>query len=349
MLVYADRVKETASNKPDGSTAFNLPDTGATGYRSFDSVLATNDTCVYCAENGSAWEVGLGTFTAGSPDTLARTTLYASSTGSAIDFSSGGDVSVFITSDASQIRNAHLRSVAASPTTAGITGEVGVMHVLDISGLTANRDFTLPATCAVGDRVGVMLSTGDATYELLLKPATDDTINGGTASAEWSRLFITGEVVIFRCVTANAAWIVEYDGKVPQAANIVPGTSFTHTSSGAAVKVTWSDATVETNVGEVVDAANSQFIVRRAGKYLVTAIVDNSNAASGKATACYLYKNGALVGRFFFNVPGVTGTQSAGVTQVLSLEVDDYLEVYAFQSDSTSELINYQFGLAEIL
>lgn len=94
---FFDRSKETASNKPNGATAFNLPDSGATGFRSFDSVLASNDVVAYAATNGTDWETGLGTFTAGAPDTLARTSILASSnSGSAVDFSGGGDVSVWI-------------------------------------------------------------------------------------------------------------------------------------------------------------------------------------------------------------------------------------------------------------
>jgi|GEM_PF-2009949 len=96
-LKFVDRVKEVASNKPNGATVFNLPDSGATGFRSFDSVLATNDVVGYTATNGTDWEIGFGTFTAGTPDTLARTSVLASSnSGNAVDFSGGGDVTVWI-------------------------------------------------------------------------------------------------------------------------------------------------------------------------------------------------------------------------------------------------------------
>jgi hypothetical protein len=93
-LLSKARVKETASNKPSAATAFNLPGSAPTGYRSFDSAYASADTMPYYASNGTDWEEGLGTFTAGTPDTLARTVIYDSSTGSAIDWSAGADVSV---------------------------------------------------------------------------------------------------------------------------------------------------------------------------------------------------------------------------------------------------------------
>lgn len=97
LLLYKDRVKEVASNKPNASTAFNLPDSAPTGFQSFDAAYATNAAMECMATNGTDWESFIGTFTAGSPDTLARTTLLASSTGSSIDWSSGGDVTVFVT------------------------------------------------------------------------------------------------------------------------------------------------------------------------------------------------------------------------------------------------------------
>lgn len=115
-LLYKDRVKEVASNKPNASTAFNLPDSAPAGFQSFDAAYATGETMECMATNGTAWESFVGTFTAGTPDTLARTTLLASSTGSAIDWSSGGDVTIFVTPSASSINN-------LDPNTTIVTGD----------------------------------------------------------------------------------------------------------------------------------------------------------------------------------------------------------------------------------
>lgn len=104
-ILYKDRVKEVASNKPNTSTAFNLPDSSPEGFQSFDAAYATGEMMECMATNGTAWESFIGTFTAGTPDILARTTLLASSTGSAIDWSSGGDVTVFVTPSAQSVNN----------------------------------------------------------------------------------------------------------------------------------------------------------------------------------------------------------------------------------------------------
>lgn len=96
-IKYAERVKEVASNKPNAATAFNLPNSAPSGFQPFDSAYATNDQCPCLATNGTDWESGLYTFTAGSPDTLTRSVIFESSNaGSAVDFSAGGDVTVFV-------------------------------------------------------------------------------------------------------------------------------------------------------------------------------------------------------------------------------------------------------------
>jgi hypothetical protein len=96
-LKYAERVKETTTNKPATSaTAFDLG--GAkTGFRGFVAGIDATHKCVYVAQevdaNGNpsgAWEVLVGTVADGSPDTLSRDHLIASSTGSFIDWSATG-------------------------------------------------------------------------------------------------------------------------------------------------------------------------------------------------------------------------------------------------------------------
>jgi hypothetical protein len=86
-MKYFDRVKETATTTGTGD--FTLAG-AATGFRTFASVLSTNDTCYYCIalQGGSEWEVGLGTYSAA--NTLTRTTVLSSSnSGSAVNFSAG--------------------------------------------------------------------------------------------------------------------------------------------------------------------------------------------------------------------------------------------------------------------
>ena len=340
-LVYKDRVKETTTKTGTGTMTLAG---AATGYQAF-SAVGDGNTCIYAIEdaNGTAWEVGIGTYTA-SGTTLARTTILASSTGSEISLSAGTH-SVFVTAEASALRNGFLRNSAASPTTAGVTGEVGAMHVLDISGLTADRDFTLPATAAVGDRVGVMLSAGDDAYELLIKPAAGDTINGGSAGAEWSRLFITGEVVVFRCITADSAWMVEDDRRIPCSFSLT--NSFTHTSSGSWVTLDLASATVGFNVGDLLVIANDNAVIRRAGKYAISNTNDCSVGTS-KTVGAAISNNTTQIG-IGWDKTGATGSISASIAILALLAVNDAITFESFQNDSASEVIASYIYLTEVI
>lgn len=120
-IVHKSRVKETASNKPNASTAFNLPSSAATGFRTFAAALSNADQCPYHATNGTDWESGIGTFATGSPATLARTVILESSTGgSAINWSAGGNVDVWIewpAEYANRVQNNGYLSVTTDGTT----------------------------------------------------------------------------------------------------------------------------------------------------------------------------------------------------------------------------------------
>jgi hypothetical protein len=83
-LVLADRVQETTTTT--GTGTINLGG-AVTQFQSFVSGIGNGNTAYYCIVSGDAtnWEVGQGTVTSGSPDTLSRTTILASSnSGSAI-------------------------------------------------------------------------------------------------------------------------------------------------------------------------------------------------------------------------------------------------------------------------
>ena len=87
-LVLNDRVKETTTST--GTGTINLA--GAeTGFKTFVAGIGNTNTTYYAIVHQSAdeFEVGIGTVTDASPDTLSRTTIISSSTGSAVNFSAG--------------------------------------------------------------------------------------------------------------------------------------------------------------------------------------------------------------------------------------------------------------------
>jgi hypothetical protein len=84
---YGQRVKETTTTT--GTGTYSLA--GAeTGYQSFVAGIGDTKTTTYCCTDGTNWEVGIGTVTDASPDTLSRATILSSSnSGSEVDWAAG--------------------------------------------------------------------------------------------------------------------------------------------------------------------------------------------------------------------------------------------------------------------
>lgn len=101
MALYADRVKQSLAITGTGTVTLTLATTN-TGYQSFLSAFGTGtQTVAYCIadQSGPNWEVGTGDYN-GSANTLARTTVLASSNGGSLTNFSGGTQDVFCTAPA---------------------------------------------------------------------------------------------------------------------------------------------------------------------------------------------------------------------------------------------------------
>jgi hypothetical protein len=104
-LVLNDRVKETSTTT--GTGTLNLAG-ASTGFVTFVAGIGNSNTTYYAIhEQGSnLFEVGIGTVTDATPDTLARDTVLNNSSGntSKINFNSGGSstLDVFCTMPASK-------------------------------------------------------------------------------------------------------------------------------------------------------------------------------------------------------------------------------------------------------
>ena len=104
-LVINDRVRETSTTS--GTGTLNLAGI-VTGFQTFVAGIGNSNTTYYAIhEQGSnLFEVGIGTVTDATPDTLARDTVLNNSSGntSKINFNSGGSstLDVFCTMPASK-------------------------------------------------------------------------------------------------------------------------------------------------------------------------------------------------------------------------------------------------------
>ena len=190
----------------------------------------------------------------------------------------------------SVIRNGILSASVSAVTTADISAEVRKSYHLDLSGLTADRNFILPAG-TVGDVIEVTATVGDDTYELILKGNAGITINGGAAATEWSRLFISGETVRFMASSASN-WNVIHDGRIPCKGVLTRTGSAGNTTHSAAAEVVADWNTEELDVGDIGDTANDRFNIRRAGYYApVGSYVPAVAIADQKYAFVMLFKN----------------------------------------------------------
>jgi hypothetical protein len=91
--MLADFVLETAV-APGTAATINLAGALA-GRRAFAAAFASGAAVFYAMEDGAAWELGIGTFTDGAPDTLARDTVLRNSLGTTARINFTGTVRVY--------------------------------------------------------------------------------------------------------------------------------------------------------------------------------------------------------------------------------------------------------------
>lgn len=292
MATHANRVQMTVSGTP-GTGTITLG-SASSGYRTFASAYGADATVDVLIVDGTAWEVARGCAYTNSGTTLSRGTLESSSTGSAISLTSAAIVSVIATADSGRRWDAAaLEHSTVTGTSGAISAAVNTLYVADMSGWTADRTLTLPATAAVGDRVGVMVSTGDADYEWLITAASGDTLNGVAGGTEWSRVYATGDCAVFRCVTANSAWVVDVN-----ALSNVEGFS-AYGDNTTQVTLTAGGTTVVSSAAKTVDgdrrgefnATTGVWFPTRPGIYVVgaSAIVTGGGTAFGDGNTLAVY------------------------------------------------------------
>jgi len=119
-LILGDRIRQTSTTT--GSGTFTL-DGLVTGFQSF-SAVGEGNTTYYTIALDSQWEIGIGTYSAG---TLSRDTVLSSSTGSKVAFLAGAK-DVFVSYPAGKSVNQDANNRVLIPYTSGVT-DVGSLNV----------------------------------------------------------------------------------------------------------------------------------------------------------------------------------------------------------------------------
>jgi len=167
-LVVADRVKETSTTT--GTGTFSLGG-AADGFQTFVAGVGNTNTTYYAIVDSATgdWEVGIGTVTDGSPDTLSRdTVLESSNSDSKVSFGSGNK-SVFCTQPAEK---AVYLDASGNLSTTINTGEIADNAInaakLNVSGNGTTAQF--------------LRSDGDGTFSWATPTDTNTTYSTATSS-----------------------------------------------------------------------------------------------------------------------------------------------------------------------
>lgn len=204
-LVLKDRVKETTTTTGTGTLTL----AGAvSGFQSF-SVIGNNNTTYYAIVGGTEWEVGLGTY---SSNTLARTTVLASSnSNSAVNFSAGTK-DVFCTYAAEKsIANAGTGSdgIVIGPSAASSSAQVvGIGRSVSLTG-TGSVAVGAYATSNTGSVVVGYYSSSSSSYCVVVGP--NSFASGGSYGVTVgynSGAYAAEAIAVGRGVSANGAYSV---------------------------------------------------------------------------------------------------------------------------------------------
>ena len=196
-FVLQNRTQETTTTTGTGTITL----AGAVaGFQSFATV-GNGNTTYYCITSGSAWEVGLGTYSSAGP-TLARTTIYSNSLGTTAAISLTGTSNVFVTLPAEQILGNGKFLQWQSVQTSNFTAVSGYAYPVNTT--SGAITVTLPASPNIGDVVQLTDYAGTfATNNLTISP-NGSKIDGSSSSVQ---IITNRQSIALVYIDATQGWI----------------------------------------------------------------------------------------------------------------------------------------------
>ena len=310
-LVLNDRVKETSTTTGQGTLSLAG---AATGFETFVAGVGDGNTTYYLAahESDGTWELGIGTITDASPDTLARTTVIDTSAGNTtkIDFASGSKT-IFCTLPASKA----VFLDADGDVTLGANLDVG--GNLTVTGTTTFNGGTLTLGDANTDNI---VFGGEVDSNII--PDDDNTHDLGSSSKEWKDIYIDGvaylDAINFdgTAISATAAELNIMDGVTSTTAelNILDGVTST---------------TAELNILDGVTATTAELNYSDTGASVGTVVASKVVTADANKDVAS-FRNVTLTGELDAATLDISGNADIdGTTNLDAVDIDGAVQIDA--------------------
>lgn len=171
MPLLKDRVKQTTTTTGTGSVALSG---SVAGFQTFAQAFTSGASVYYCIADGTNWEVGIGTYTAGSPGSLSRDVILDSSNAKAAVSWGVGTKDVFVTLPAAAVPSGAL-SLPVTTTTVNYSATAAdagkVLKFSSAAMLTLPVASSLPAGWAI-------LVSNRSSGSVTVAAGSGDTVNG---------------------------------------------------------------------------------------------------------------------------------------------------------------------------
>lgn len=310
-LVVADRVQETTTTTGTGTITL----AGAvSGFQSF-ATIGNGNTTYYCVTSGTAWEVGIGTYTSAGT-TLARTTILASSAAAAA-ITLAGTSNVFCVYPAG--KSVYLDS---SGNVTGYLISGGSLNNTPIGATTASTGAftTLSASSTVsGTGFSTYLASPPAIGGTAAAAGTFTTVTGrltpsaGTATAGTAPLKFTSGTNL----TTAEAGAMEYDGKVSYFSGEASQRGVVAASQFVILTSDYTTPLGTSNVlKQAFNATTNGTLTLTTGSYLFECLLNLSSLSATSGTIAFGF-GGTALGRFRYLATAnktATSTTAANTT-----------------------------------
>ena len=262
-LERKDNIGDTSNTT--GTGTLNLEAVAQTGARIFAGNVTSGATVHYDIRlaDGSEWEIGEGVFTDGTPDTLTRVTVYASSNaGSLVNFSAGTkNVSLVLTAD----------EMKFFPATSAAPASIDLAEDTD----NGTNKITLTAPSAIASDKVITLPDASGILALL------------------ETVYPVGSVYTNKTVSTNPATLFGFGTWTAIAGRVVVGldagqTEFdTAGETGGAKTHTLSLSEIPNRTGylSIHDVANGTNIYGSGGAFSTSTVVTNKYKSGGAMIA----------------------------------------------------------------